>query len=525
MYEALESFLTDDILDSLRSGADDEAIEEYENEVHRAFPEALRRLWAWRDGSADWAPFFRGLELCGVESSRSIKSTMDDLEATEVFDRWMPGDWWNPAWIPIMDNHSYDTLCIDLEGCFDGSPGQLVWWCKDDPSRTLVAPSLTVFVDALILGLEEGHLQVNFDEGGIYEPKFGAFERIVAELADGYPRNAAARTRASQGLSRDTKPPEFVETKTDEIRVEFVGQVWLPGESGATSIAAVDGAGLVAVGQYAHGDGYGLSLVDPVTGAVEEVIEPSSKDGGSSALQVITLGESCLAYSRDAAAGREIIVYDLDSGAKEVVAELSGGRMNEPLSVDRTGRWLLFGSDQIGVHDLVENKTSILGLDVDTSVNAAVHPRGGYVVAHAPDGEVGVYPLDELDEPERVLDGSIDEAISRFFFSEDGQHLYAILHFGTDTIRWDWATGARVETPQPARPFVLAITPESNYLSAAGSSGGVHIWNMATTEEVHFDNAHGVSRVYGLDFDREGNRLYSAGQEGQLVTRELEIVQ
>jgi hypothetical protein len=39
--------------------------------------------------------------------------------------------------------------------------------------------------------------------------------------------------------------------------------------------------------------------------------------------------------------------------------------------------------------------------------------------------------------------------------------------------------------------------------------------------QLFLDNAHGVCRIHALAFDHTGSRLFSGGDDGQIVTRRL----
>lgn len=71
-------------------------------------------------------------------------------------------DMWHAHWIPLFSNGGGDYICYDLQGSFEGRPGQLIEFWHSDDDRNIIAGTLHSFLQALINFYEK--LESNTDE-------------------------------------------------------------------------------------------------------------------------------------------------------------------------------------------------------------------------------------------------------------------------------------------------------------------------------------------------------------------------
>jgi cell wall assembly regulator SMI1/sugar lactone lactonase YvrE len=516
-FEALLTEHAPDYLETLNPPAGDQTLSEA-TEALQGLGEVWLELHAWRDGASDWSALWQGLEFLSLESSARIKQTMDELEADGTFDKWAPNEWWNPGWVPIFDNRSYDTYVIDTEGCHGGEPGQILRWSKDGPGRPAIAPSFGAWLEVFCDLVEEGELSWDPDEGGFCSKGHHMVDELISARFDGYPRRGAARTRHSLGMKRTPKPVENLET-TAGFELEVTHQVWAPGEASIACIEWIEELGLLAVGQSAFGDASfpALSLVDPETGDVDEEIAPA----GAGTMGIRWLPERReLVYLLNAA-GREIWVWNAEtSERRNLVGDFWETRMHD--AFDAGGDYALHAGESVRIYDLDTGTVRRVPVTPGGEVSAALSPDGQRVAAHLPGGPLRIFRFPPGDGPLKLVDEwpVESEKFSSLCFDRAGEVLTgiewysnAVERFGPD------GSPIGIEDP-PNSPFVIADAGREGLWAATGYTGRVNVFD-AEGRQLSSDDAHRFARVYGLAFDRAGRRLFSGGQDGQIATRAL----
>ena len=63
-------------------------------------------------------------------------------------------DWWNRRWVPIGVNGVGDMVCLDLDPPEGGTVGQVIEVLHEDGDRTVLAPSLSAWLDGFAYDLE-----------------------------------------------------------------------------------------------------------------------------------------------------------------------------------------------------------------------------------------------------------------------------------------------------------------------------------------------------------------------------------
>ncbi|MFD4406354.1 SMI1/KNR4 family protein [Nocardia sp. NPDC058499] len=175
----------------LAPGASTADIDELARAAGGEVPPPLRELLTWRNGqSGDYDGCLESLWF--LMSAREIADTMEDMvwvKETEGFEEL----WWGPGWVPFLGNIYGDHLCIDLQGAFDGKPGQLIEIPSKSESRDIRYPSLEAWLETFVIALETGMFE-EADKG--YRPGCWApiddeeYAALIAGRYPGYPIEA-----------------------------------------------------------------------------------------------------------------------------------------------------------------------------------------------------------------------------------------------------------------------------------------------------------------------------------------------
>lgn len=466
----------------------------------------LVELYRRFGGTTDWQGFYHGCELVPLRSAFSTREMMNGLENDGTFYRWMPGEWWNHAWLPFLDNHSYDMYCIDLEGTMGGVPGQVVAWSKDSESRSILAPSLAAWLGAFVIGRDAGQWIWDPHEGiRVHESLIASEHRLLQRALPGYPKPTAARSRKDvEGVEPPPKPPARVEAIA--VPYTVTRQFWAPGSSTVHGLAFVEDRELLAVGQYDWGEAKaGLSLVDPHSGDVVEVV--LGKDEGS-VLELVTTSDA-IVLRRLRGSHNEVVVVR-DGNVRVVKAELPT-RMEAfmALGVDA----IAVAGETIEIFDLAEpcalrhrlglsGTNCVLGLSPDARTLAVAHRD---------------QPLRWFEVPSGRQLGQTEEHViaHRIEFGLTGDLWVA---GNRNAQRFELATGRALDHDQAYSPFVIALHRTTRRIAFAGYGGSVTVLDADTGKAIASDSTH-RGRVYGLCWNGAGTRLWSGDEGGQIVER------
>lgn len=167
-----------EILDDLRPGATDQAIQDTETALGVVFPEDVRASFRIHDGQeADGVGFIDAWELLSLERVRDEWSVWKELLDSGNFDdaRSEPDgpivrDWWNAQWIPLTYSGAGDHHCLDLHPAPGGDVGQIILMWHDDPERLLLARNFRAWLEAFAEDLEAGEYVYSDDDGGLVSP-------------------------------------------------------------------------------------------------------------------------------------------------------------------------------------------------------------------------------------------------------------------------------------------------------------------------------------------------------------------
>jgi cell wall assembly regulator SMI1 len=143
----------------LRPGADDAALDAYQARFGLVLPMEFRQLYRWRDGQ-DTNVLGEALvynhtfiPLCDSASSKEL---LDDMIGADFDD---PA-WWRRGWVPFTTSFGGDHYCLDLQAEGGGKPGRIIDFWHDEPTRNVLAPSLTEWFRELVVAMEGGRLEL-----------------------------------------------------------------------------------------------------------------------------------------------------------------------------------------------------------------------------------------------------------------------------------------------------------------------------------------------------------------------------
>lgn len=148
------------------------ALAAFEARFQLTLPPELRQWFGWHDGQR--AMCFDG--LVGFHELPSLEDMAESMRINRelLADGDFVANWWRPGWLPFLSNGSGNHLCLDLEGTFTGYPGQLIEHWHDDADRTVVFPTITAWLAAVVQAYETAarpHTELTDDEVADLEPE------------------------------------------------------------------------------------------------------------------------------------------------------------------------------------------------------------------------------------------------------------------------------------------------------------------------------------------------------------------
>lgn len=143
-------------------------------------PEAARAWFRWHDGLRGEGPgLVLGWRPLGWEESRAAAA----LAARDPYA--LEGDW-HPGWLPFAASHTGNLLVLDTEGAL-GEPDAVVEVVRGASTRVRHAPSLPVWLDALVETLEDGLWSPDVDGVWSPTPENGDLWNTLVLDPEGYP--------------------------------------------------------------------------------------------------------------------------------------------------------------------------------------------------------------------------------------------------------------------------------------------------------------------------------------------------
>lgn len=143
-----------DYYESLRPPWTNEQFEQIQKLAGTQLPDSFRALYGWKGGqsAAVAENLYDNWRYLQFEEIRMNYQSYNELYELGGYQY---KDWWNPQWIPFLENDDGVLICADLAGSFDGRQGQLITFIADDPARTIQFPGLEEFLACLLKGCED----------------------------------------------------------------------------------------------------------------------------------------------------------------------------------------------------------------------------------------------------------------------------------------------------------------------------------------------------------------------------------
>jgi cell wall assembly regulator SMI1 len=173
----------------LGPGLSDEEIIDLERHLNVTLPEDFKEFYRWKNGetaNADFYPWNGVLmsaewicqKWCSIPGMRSS----DEVIPAEELDKELR--FWNPKWVPFLDQLDGNLVCVDTEGSFGGKRGQILWFIHDDDHHTILHESMTKWIETVVTLLENPSFT---DEEGI-DPEAYGFLAAEKQVNPGYPK-------------------------------------------------------------------------------------------------------------------------------------------------------------------------------------------------------------------------------------------------------------------------------------------------------------------------------------------------
>ncbi|MEW6279367.1 MAG: SMI1/KNR4 family protein [Candidatus Eremiobacterota bacterium] len=177
---------------TLRKPASPAALASLEEELGFSLPPTFKVLYGWKNGETGNCEerFQDNYSWMPLEDVAGAYDMLCDVLGEPAL---TASNWWNPLWVPFLENGAGDYLCLDLDGSFGGVQGQVLEFWHDEEWRDVRYPSLDAWLEVFVVSLEGGgwHLE---DECGFFpRPRSKVFRESLAAVCPGYPKKRKAR--------------------------------------------------------------------------------------------------------------------------------------------------------------------------------------------------------------------------------------------------------------------------------------------------------------------------------------------
>lgn len=166
----------------LNAGATEEELENLEKLIQHTLPEDFKNFYRIHNGQSA----YRHNGLINTDVLMSINRISAECKQLKSFIERYPerspeisntenvikNNWWNPLWVPIIDEGTGDFVCIDLDPLPNGQNGQIMQMIHDDYYRPLLDNSFHKWFENYIIALEAGEYVYSEEWGGIINKEF-----------------------------------------------------------------------------------------------------------------------------------------------------------------------------------------------------------------------------------------------------------------------------------------------------------------------------------------------------------------
>lgn len=303
-----------------------------------------------------------------------------------------------------------------------------------------------------------------------------------------------------------------------------------------TPIVSIDintAKNLIAVAQLVKNDkGSILTLLDATTGKTVSIIE--SGIGSSLGVHKVSFipHSDELIYVLKTTAGFEIKAHNFITNRSILITKTTEHVAPMGLSVGTesfviSGQQIRFFNARTfeELHSLALPISNLVGVDGNITICGGISIDDLYcAVGGVEKGKISLYHAKEAKSP-RSFSGPF-LATKRLEFNFNQTLLANLDFYGGSTIIWDVATGSRhldeIFNEQMAAVFTICFSPISNLLALGLVTSTVNLYDMVTGRKLYRERLH-EGRVYDLKFSNDGKLLVSAGEDNQIIIREVDL--
>ncbi len=197
-------------------------------------PDAARDWFRWSDGLRGEGPgLVLGWRPLGWEASRAAAA----LAARDPYA--LEGDW-HPGWLPFAASERGDLLVLDTDGVL-GEPDAVVEVVRGASTRVRHAPSLAVWLDALVETLEDDCWAPDADGVWSPTPDSGDLWNTLVLDPEGYPIRVDPRW---EEIRLPPRPLDWREAYAHALGESALEAVWLGATRGDVALGHLLGDSL-----------------------------------------------------------------------------------------------------------------------------------------------------------------------------------------------------------------------------------------------------------------------------------------
>lgn len=179
-FDALLQEKWSDFYDTLSPGLSLAEIKSLELALGVELPKEFKLFYQWKNGHPDneYQCLWYNRNLMNTEGMLETWTYMNELLELGEFEE---TNWWNPLWIPFVENGGGDHYVLDLAGSFGGKPGQVIEFWHNDADRNIYFTSFFKWLETIILAIEQGY------QNNETEADARIFEQAYMNINPGFP--------------------------------------------------------------------------------------------------------------------------------------------------------------------------------------------------------------------------------------------------------------------------------------------------------------------------------------------------
>jgi cell wall assembly regulator SMI1 len=172
----------------LLPGLSQAEVDNFEQKLGVTLPIEFKLFYQWKNGQDSYDNFIANFGLLKLKEAVALRSFMNEMLVAGEFEN--RPNWWRTNWLSFTENGGGDSWCIDLEGTFNGTTGQIITFWHDWERRDILCTSFYSWLETVVLAFENGKHWLNEETEA--EDEYEAFWDFWSERNPGYPiRNEA----------------------------------------------------------------------------------------------------------------------------------------------------------------------------------------------------------------------------------------------------------------------------------------------------------------------------------------------